>query len=106
MVNHRLKELRTENKYSGPFVAERFGISPAYYYELERGEKRLNEDLIRAAAEFYGVSTDYLLKIDSEDNVIAAHHRGKKGEEIDTDLAEIVKEIGEKYELYKKNKQK
>lgn len=108
MVNHRLKELRTKNRISGNIVAESVGISSQYYYELERGEKRLNEDLIRKLARFFEVSTDYLLKMDTEDGdgPVAAHHRGQKGEEIDEGLTEIIREFGEKYEAWRKKRQK
>ncbi len=46
---------------SGVDVAEAINITPQYYYELEKGEKRLNEDLLRKLAEHFNTTTDYLL---------------------------------------------
>lgn len=62
----RIKELRKQRKISGYKMAERLGVSPQYYYELERGEKRLNQELIKKMADIFGVSTDYLLCLDEE----------------------------------------
>lgn len=46
---------------SGKDVAEVLNITPQYYYEIERGKKRLSADMLAKLAEFYDVSTDYLL---------------------------------------------
>jgi len=48
---NRLRELRNSRNMSGVDVAEAINITPQYYYELEKGEKRLNEDLLRKLAE-------------------------------------------------------
>lgn len=64
---NNLKKLRLENKMTGVQIAEAVNITAQYYYELERGDKRLNEDLIRKFAEFYGVTTDYILGIETPD---------------------------------------
>ena len=41
---------------SGGDVAEAINITPQYYYELEKGEKRLNEDLLRKLAEYFNTT--------------------------------------------------
>ena len=48
---NRLRELRNSRNMSGVDVAEAINITPQYYYELEKGEKRLNEDLLRKLKE-------------------------------------------------------
>lgn len=58
---NRLRELREERGKSGTEIADLLEISPQYYYDLEKGVKRLNEPLIRKLIEIYGVSSDYLL---------------------------------------------
>ncbi|MFC4077186.1 helix-turn-helix domain-containing protein [Salinithrix halophila] len=63
----RLKQLRKKNKLSGYKLAERIGVSAQYYYELERGDKRLNEEIITALAKLFGVSSDYLLGLDDNE---------------------------------------
>lgn len=57
----RLREIRESKGLSGTKVAELLGISPQYYYELEKGKKRLNDELLMKLAGLYNVSTDYLL---------------------------------------------
>jgi transcriptional regulator with XRE-family HTH domain len=58
---NRLREVREKRGYSGTKIAEVLGISAQYYYELEKGKKRINDRLLACLADFYGVSTDYLL---------------------------------------------
>lgn len=58
---NNLKKLRDTHKMSGVQVAEAANITPQYYYELERGDKRLNEDLIRRFADIFGCTTDHIL---------------------------------------------
>jgi transcriptional regulator with XRE-family HTH domain len=68
MNTNRLKELRDKKNIKGPEIAKVLNITPQYYYELEKGEKRLNETLLRKFAEFYNVTTDYILKIDNNND--------------------------------------
>lgn len=57
----RIRQLREGKGLSGTKLAELLGISPQYYYDLERGARRLNEDIIVRLADILGVSSDYLL---------------------------------------------
>lgn len=59
---NRLKELRKERGVSPQVVADLLGISRQMYHSLEREEYRLNEDYLRALADYYGCSADYILK--------------------------------------------
>lgn len=61
---NRLKELRDSKNLTGVEVAKAANITPQYYYELEKGAKRLNEDLLRRFAKYYSTTTDYILCID------------------------------------------
>lgn len=58
---NRLREARKHNEISAEDLAERLEISVPYLYELERGEKRLNEDLLHKIADIFSISTDYIL---------------------------------------------
>ena len=62
---NRLRELRDSKKLSGVDVAEAVNITPQYYYELEKGTKRLNEDLLRRFAKYYNTTTDHILRLGS-----------------------------------------
>lgn len=61
MTQNRLREIRRARGLSGTAVAEAIGISPQHYYDLEKGERRLNEDLLKSLADQFAVSVDYLL---------------------------------------------
>jgi transcriptional regulator with XRE-family HTH domain len=68
---NRLRELRKANKKSGNKIAELLGITPQYYYDLETGRKRLNEDHIRQLADIFNVSIDYILGRSDNRNELA-----------------------------------
>jgi len=57
----RIRELRNKQKISGTKVAEKLGVSPQYFYDLEKGKRRLNETLILQLSEIFEVTPDYLL---------------------------------------------
>lgn len=69
-MTNRLKELRLKNKIPGTKMAEHLNISPVYYYDLEKGVRRLNEDLLNALANFFSVTTDYLLGRTDDPNIV------------------------------------
>jgi transcriptional regulator with XRE-family HTH domain len=58
---NRLKELRQKKGLSGYVVAEKIGISTTYLYDLEKEERRLNDDLLICFSQYYDVSIDYIL---------------------------------------------
>lgn len=58
---NRIRELRESRGLSGTYIAEIIGVSPQYFYDLEKGDRRLNETMIKQLALFFGVTTDYLL---------------------------------------------
>lgn len=58
---NKLKEIRVAKKMSGVDVANAINITPQYYYELEKGKKRLNEDLLRKLAVLFKCTVDYIL---------------------------------------------
>jgi transcriptional regulator with XRE-family HTH domain len=64
----RLREIRRNKKMSGVKVAECLGISPQYYYDLERGERSLSSELAVKISELFKTTTDYLLGI-TENNL-------------------------------------
>jgi transcriptional regulator with XRE-family HTH domain len=71
---HRIREIREKTrdkngkKLSGIAVANMLGITPQYYYEIERGEKNLSAEMAARLAEIFGVTTDYLLGRTDEPN--------------------------------------
>jgi repressor LexA len=50
-------------------IAEVLNITPGYYYKLERGEKRLNQDHLNKLAKLLNVSLDYLLNLNDREEI-------------------------------------
>lgn len=61
MFNKKLKELRKKNKLTQVELAKIFNITQRSLSRLESGETAATEDIINKTADFFGVSTDYLL---------------------------------------------
>lgn len=61
MLDLRIRTIRKARKLSGTSVAEKLGISPQHYYDIERGENRLSADNAVKLAKVFDVSLDYLL---------------------------------------------
>jgi repressor LexA len=59
--HNNLRMIRNQRNITGIEIAEALNITPTYYYELEKGQKRLNETLLHKLASYLNVSTDYLL---------------------------------------------
>ena len=59
--SERLVELRTEKGYSQKAVAVDLGISQALLSKYERGIREFNLDFLCRIAEYYNVTTDYIL---------------------------------------------
>lgn len=58
---NRIRELRESRGLSGTYMAEIISVSPQYFYDLEKGRRRLNETMIKQLALFFVVTADYLL---------------------------------------------
>lgn len=61
--NNRLKELRKERKKSGIAVAKELGITPQYYYDIEKGERRLTAEIAGKLTEILHTTVDYLIGV-------------------------------------------
>jgi transcriptional regulator with XRE-family HTH domain len=60
-TDSRIRRLRKERKLSGIKVAELLNITPQYYYDIERGERRLTADIAAKLADVLHTTVDYLL---------------------------------------------
>ena len=61
MLKDRLKELRERKGYTKKQVAAGVGITDRAYIAYEYGERDVSTETLSKLADFYGVSTDYLL---------------------------------------------
>lgn len=57
----RLKELRTQKDLSQQELADRLGLSNSAISMYERGEREPSLGILEMIADFFGVSTNYLL---------------------------------------------
>lgn len=64
----RLKELRKERKLKQTDVADVLCCSQGVYSRYESGEREPPLDIIKKLADFYSVTLDYLMGIDTEPN--------------------------------------
>lgn len=61
LFQKRLKNLRSEMKYTQEDIANALGISKSAYGYYEQGKTTPDSNSISILADFFGVSTDYLL---------------------------------------------
>lgn len=106
ILGSRLKELRLKKDKLQKDVASYLNISDVAYGYYEKGERQPNPEMLLKLAEYFGVTTDYLLgrtendKLEDEKIMIAARS--------DVDLSDLT-EDEQKYildfiKMFRKNK--
>lgn len=81
MYYEKLKELREKKNLTKRDVAKQFNVSESTYGKWELGKRKPDLETIAAIAEFYAVSTDFLLG-----NTDDPHPPGEKAEATDEDI--------------------
>lgn len=66
IFSDRLRELRIKNQNTQKIVAESINISERSYISLESGQFKPSHDNIIKLANFFNVSSDYLLGISDD----------------------------------------
>ena len=61
LSKEKIKELRLSKGLTGPQVAEKIGMTYPVYQAYESGARNAGLPVVEKLADFYGVSTDYLL---------------------------------------------
>lgn len=61
VIGGRIEQLRLRNKQTQQEVADAIGVKRETIYQWETGKRRLKEEAIIALAQYFNVSTDYLL---------------------------------------------
>jgi len=67
-MDNRMRELREDNDLTQQQLAEKLGITQRKYSYIETGTQQLTEDILVKLAKFYGVSTDYILRLTDNKN--------------------------------------
>ena len=92
MYYERLEQLRLQKKLSKREVANSFSVSESTYGKWELGQRKPDIDTISGLADFFSVSTDYLLG--KTDNPIPSKKQKSTPETVGPVLTAILKEAG------------
>lgn len=83
MIKDRLKALRVENNLTQADMAKILGVKQVTYSTYELGTRDMGTDKIIALAKHFGITTDYLYGVDTEDFTPAETSIIKKYRQID-----------------------
>ena len=67
-IGKTIKELRKSKGITATFVAQTIGVTSSVLSEIERGKSNPTIDKVVALSDFFGVTTDYLLKGANNEN--------------------------------------
>ena len=70
----KIKELRIANNLSQIELAEKLQIAQNTLSQYENGKRDPDIDTLKKIADYFDVTTDYLLERDNNLETIAAHH--------------------------------
>ena len=115
-LGRRLKQLREENGFTLEYVATRLNTTKTSIARYEKNDREPKSEMISALADFYNVSTDYLLgrtnernlnkeksKLDPSVKTIAAHRLGDI-EDLSDDAIDKINEYIEMVRLMQQQK--
>ena len=67
-MRNRMRDLREDHDLTQQKVADALGITQRKYSYVETGTQPLTDELLVKLAQFYGVSTDYILCLTDKPN--------------------------------------
>ena len=62
-MDNRIKDLREDRDLTQTQVAQAIGITQRKYSYIETGTQQLTDEILVKLSKFYGVTTDYILKL-------------------------------------------
>ncbi|MFX3633749.1 MAG: helix-turn-helix domain-containing protein [Candidatus Pristimantibacillus sp.] len=87
---NRLKLLRKGKKMSGIEIARKLTISAQYYYDIEKGERRLTTEIAAKLADILETTVDYLIGVTDVNQYERAESQTKSPDpHEESELAEI-----------------
>ena len=95
---NRLEELRKEKRYTMKKVAEELGMRYTTYVGYEKGTRKLNDQVLKQFASYYGVTTDYILGVTDEKNP-ATESDGTKQEPVIDELESYARSLFQQLNL-------
>lgn len=79
MIGERIKELRKEMKITQEELSKNIGVSTSMVGMYETNARKPSYEVLIKIAEYFGVSTDYLLNTEEKLNVITNSLNNTKG---------------------------
>lgn len=117
MVNKKIKEIRLEHNLTQKELSEKIGYSQSIITRWEKNECEPTASAIITLANFFNVTTDYLLGLENEDGTkikdtteqeeyipIVARSKDNKQRNLTISKSELKKIIAEAIEYTNKNK--
>ncbi len=95
-----IKKLREDNKLSQAELADNIGINNSVLSRIESGDRQLRDDELIKIADFFNVSTDYLLgrtTVRNDIETFAAHTDDDLSEEAEAELENFKNYLRSKY---------
>lgn len=91
---HKLRILRTQNKYTQKEIAQKLNISPSIVSGYETGDRTPSVENLLLLSKLYNCSTDYLLGMNVETPSIAIDTDGLTIQQINVlqDLVAVMKD--------------
>lgn len=86
---NRLKSLRKKRKLSGIAIAKKLGISPQYYYDIEKNERRLTTEIAAKLADILQTTVDYLIGVTDVNNYDIEQNTNNPDPHEESELSEI-----------------
>ncbi|MEK4695567.1 helix-turn-helix domain-containing protein [Bacillus sp. FSL M8-0063] len=114
MIGEKIKELRKNSKITQEQLGNAIGVSKMAISYFEKGKKSPGRESIEKIADYFGVTTDYLLGRSTDDRLTEEQDKnateiGKKIENLITKLSEEEQKKAweqlEMYVQYQKNKE-
>lgn len=108
MLCEQLKIIRKANKFTQQGLADAIGIERSTYASYETGRNKPDVNLLSKIAKVFGVSSDYILEIDTtvplnvED--ISVKYKKKSGNKLVSTLSKEEKSVLAKYRLLSDSK--
>jgi len=86
-MGNNLREYRRKSGLTAAAIAEAVNISVTYYYELEKGTKRLNIETLESLSKLFGASIDSIAGVDVAKPVISEETIGEEGMKLLEEIA-------------------
>lgn len=100
IIGNRIKKLRKESKIKQETLAQAVGIAAGFLSEVENGKKGVSMEVLGKFADYFDVSTDYLLGRSDDRymvSTIAAHSDKPLPPEAQEDVRKYMEFIKQKY---------